>query len=242
MLSNGVKVVPGDVIFDTAVNPCSEADLPSPGIGCRLEDCFHLITDRTSRDQQRLSIRIISTRLGTVQWSENEVSVVMPLGSTLSFHAPSVGKKVIWRVCRVTRHFATGNIIAVDTDAFSSSWCQRGFVGMLRSDDIRPVLVGKDHPISLLQAIPASCVTSAGSVVLPAYLSFRPGDIVSAKVVSQLDGRQYQLSTMDEDCGCVEAVVASNGNSVKLVPFPGRRDIMINPQDGSEVFRWVPKL
>lgn len=160
----------------------------------------------------------------------------LPPGATLSttvapssVFGPRPGDRVHLRVTRVTHLMGFGEIIAIN-----GTWCgysglstgAGAFRGVLRLEDIRPFRPSKEQ---LLPPAPS--------------LAFTPGDVVVAEVISQSDVRQYQLSTMAESCGVVESYVGGNGTPrVKLVHLPGRRDVMMNPQDGVVWPRWCPLL
>eukprot|EP00388_Colpodella_angusta_P004185 GDKJ01014031.1.p1 GENE.GDKJ01014031.1~~GDKJ01014031.1.p1 ORF type:complete len:122 (-),score=7.58 GDKJ01014031.1:77-442(-) len=114
------------------------------------------------------------------------------------------------------------------------------FRGSLRSEDIRPVISKNDIDSKLLASFPASAVTSSGAVILPAYASFRAGDIVAATVSSQTDTKQFQLSTLADDAGCINSSSLKD-RSVSLVAIPNRRDGMLNPKTGETESKWCPK-
>jgi exosome complex RNA-binding protein Csl4 len=207
----GEVVFPGDIVMQ-------ECDEMSCGVGCQRE---------------RGSIR--ATLKGMVQYDDSTVSVVA--STRQSYAAPSTqNDRVVLRITKSSRHAAVGTIIAIDHGNGQFSWCHAGgmsgFKGSIRSEDIRPVTLKSDVDEQFLAAFPASSVTASGAVVLPAYASFIPGDVVVAKVLSQVDTRQFQLTTLDGDLGCI-----STQDSC-LVPAPGRRDRLINSETGAEVSRW----
>ncbi|ESL08177.1 exosome component CSL4 [Trypanosoma rangeli SC58] len=248
VVSTGRRVAPGDVVYAGGAS-CSEWGDVAAGEGCYTR----LVPGEASVDvaEER---QIIATRLGVVQWSESTVSVHRALkrrresahvaliaSDTTDTDAPSVlaksttvfgprlGDTVHVRVVRVTRAFAYGEIIAVN-----GVWCSNSsvgvglagsFRGVVRVEDIRPF---KPHKDKLAPPSPAA--------------AFHAGDVIIATVLSQSDVRQYQLSTMGEHCGVVEAAVVVDRVRVKLQHIPGRRDAMRNPTDGTVHYRWCPLI
>lgn len=202
---------PGDVLV-------TECDGMVCGVGCVMQEGA-----------------IRATVKGVVQYEDSVVSVVS--ASRRIYAAPSTqNNRVIVRIAKASRHAAVGTIIAVDHGNGQTSWCHSGgmsgFKGSIRSEDIRPVALKSDVDEQLLAAFPASSVTPSGAVVLPAYASFVPGDVVLAKILSQVDTRQFQLTTLDSDLGCIST------QDPNLVPIPGRRDKLVNTETGAEVSRW----
>lgn len=157
------------------------------------------------------------------------------------------------RITRITRTLAVGEIIAIHhqwcrhstalttTTGSTSSGASAAFRGVLRLEDIRPFrpTQGALHPPS------------------PA-VSFSPGDVVVAVVISQSDVRQYQLSTLGERCGVVQSVMHASeeenpsscsssichGASLRclLEHVPGRRDVMRHPLTGEIIPKWCPLI
>ncbi|CBH11029.1 Csl4p homologue, putative [Trypanosoma brucei gambiense DAL972] len=153
-----------------------------------------------------------------------------------SVFGPRMGDNVHLRVVRVSRSFAYGEIIAVN-----GTWCSNsgsngggggalgGFRGVIRMEDIRPFKPRKDQ---LSPPPPAD--------------AFQDGDVVVATVLSQSDVRQYQLSTVAEHCGVVEAFTVLNSNGrerrVRLRHIPECRDMMKCPLSGNLHRRWCPLI
>ncbi|RNF17551.1 exosome component CSL4 [Trypanosoma conorhini] len=246
VVSTGRRVVPGDVVYAGGASRGAWDDVAA-GDGC----CTRLVAAAASAEEER---QIIATRLGVVQWSESTVSVHRPLkrrresahvaliaGDACDTDAPSalaksatvfgprLGDTVHLRVVRVSRAFAYGEIIAVN-----GAWCSNGgvgvglagsFRGVVRVEDIRPFRPRKD------QLTPP-----------PPSAAFHAGDVVLATVLSQSDVRQFQLGTMDEHCGVVEATVVVDRVRLRLQHIPGRRDAMRNPADGTVHYRWCPLI
>lgn len=214
---------------------------------------------------------VLSTRFGVAQWDGRRVSV-FPQSSTTAATAPTAapaaaaaavassvaekeeseepmaircgaamgprpGDLVHVRIIRLTRLFAYGIIIAVNgqwrcSSGLSALGYSNAFKGVLRVEDIRPFRPTKDR---LLPPPPSA--------------AYQPGDVVVAEVVSQSDAHQYQLSTLSERCGVVESFVALGGELLggdaaptRLVPVPGRRDVMVVPKTGEVVPRWCPLI
>ncbi|EAN82738.1 putative exosome component CSL4 [Trypanosoma cruzi] len=244
----GRRVVPGDVVYSGSAS-CGEWDRVAAGEGC----CTRIVAGDSSVDSAEVR-QIIATRLGTVQWSESTVSVQRApkrrhesahvalisndpndvdspsaLARSTAVFGPRLGDTVYMRVVRVSRAFAYGEIIAVNGVWCSNSSVSVGlagsFRGVVRVEDIRPFKPTKD------QLTPP-----------PPAAAFHAGDVVMATVLSQSDVRQYQLSTMHEHCGVVEASVVMDRVRVKLQHIPGRRDAMRNPTDGTVHYRWCPLI
>lgn len=244
VVATGRRVVPGDVVF--AGGPGGDAlGRVTGGDGCRVR----LVAAGLAEEQ-----RVVATRVGVVQWSGDTVSVLRtntrargaaPIAMTLRPHdeaaapsalarsttvfGPRLEDTVHMRVVRVSRIFAFGEIIAVN-----GVWCSNGHVGagmagafrgVVRVEDIRPFKPTKE------QMSPS-----------PPAAAFQAGDVIIATVLSQSDVRQYQLSTIPEHCGVVEAFVTTDRVRVKLQHIYGRRDAMRNPTDGSVHRRWCPLI
>ncbi|ORC89117.1 putative exosome component CSL4 [Trypanosoma theileri] len=169
--------------------------------------------------------RVVASRLGVVQWAADggEVAVLQPPANSNSAAAavgPRPGAVVLVRVARVGRVGAHGEIIAVD-----GGWCGGGFRGVVRLEDIRPFRPSKN------QLTPP-----------PPAAAFQAGDVIAAVVISQSDVRQYQLSTIPEECGVLEATITVNNKVTRLLHIPGRRDAMYNPEDNTVHHRWCPLI
>ncbi|KAH9593416.1 hypothetical protein LSM04_004186 [Trypanosoma melophagium] len=168
--------------------------------------------------------RVVASRLGVVQWAADggEVAVLQPPSGSSSAAAvgPRPGAAVLVRVARVGRVGAHGEIVAVD-----GGWCAGGFRGVVRLEDIRPFRPSKT------QLTPP-----------PPAAAFQAGDVIAAVVLSQSDVRQYQLSTIPEECGVVEATIKVNNKMIRLLHIPGRRDAMYNPEDSTVHHRWCPLI
>ncbi|KAG8347867.1 hypothetical protein ERJ75_000763800 [Trypanosoma vivax] len=256
VVTTGKSVSPGDIVYSAASLNSSAADV-SAGVGCFVRDVG--LHDASTERQ------IVSAVLGVVQWSGGVVSVVRPckraretieatlklrerssgseieelpaatstpsvLAQSTVVFGPRMGDNVHLRVLRVSRYFAYGEIIAVNGCWCSSSAvCTSPFRGVIRVEDIRPFKPGRDK----LTPPPPSA-------------AFQSGDVVIATVLSQSDVRQYQLSTLSEDCGVIESFVAlreaGSEARVQLQHIPGRRDAMRCPVSAAVHYRWCPLI
>ena len=269
LTSSGAQVFPGDVLFRqegtvkdvTAVRGCRLVLRNSKRARVEGEDTAS--PSPSSSDDTLLCSVVVATIAGKVQYEGGSISVVRDTGaaapaaagssaappapstSSAAIVTPSAESKVLLRVQRASRHMVQGTIIAVvSSGGGETQWCYNntvgGFRGSLRSEDIRPVVNKNDVDAKLLASFPASSVTSSGAVVLPAYASYRPGDIVVATVSSQTDTKQFQLSTLPEDTGCIDAF-SLRDKTVKLSQIPNRRDAMFNAKTGETESKWCPK-
>ena len=92
---------------------------------------------------------------------------------------PAVGDVVTCRVLRINPRLASVEILCVGDDALPDP-CS----GLIRREDVRPI---------------------DASAPVEVYRSFRPGDIVLARVLSLGDARAYYLSTSEVALGVVLA-------------------------------------
>ncbi|XP_074883053.1 exosome complex component CSL4 isoform X1 [Buteo buteo] len=115
------------------------------------------------------------------------VSVVRDAESQL---LPDVGAVVTCKVCSINSRFAKVHILYVGSTPLKST-----FRGTIRREDIRATEKDK----------------------VEVYKSFRPGDIVLAKVISLGDAQSnYLLSTAENELG---VVVARSEAGVQMVPI-----------------------
>ncbi|KAM9285202.1 exosome complex component CSL4 [Morus bassanus] len=115
------------------------------------------------------------------------VSVVRDAESQL---LPGVGAVVTCKVCSINSRFAKVHILYVGSTPLKST-----FRGTIRREDIRATEKDK----------------------VEVYKSFRPGDIVLAKVISLGDAQSnYLLSTAENELG---VVVARSEAGVQMVPI-----------------------
>jgi len=97
----------------------------------------------------------------------------------------SVGQTVMGKVGRITHQQAAVEIVAADTIGS----LREHHSGVIRKEDIR---VGVSENVDI-------------------YESFRPGDIVSARIISLGDVRRLFLSTAENDLGVIRAVCSQSG-------------------------------
>eukprot|EP00729_Bicosta_minor_P005811 gene5811-16939_t len=101
---------------------------------------------------------------------------------------PEVGSVVTAKVTSINKRFAKADILLVDSKATKIT-----FRGMIRIQDVRAV--DKDK--------------------VELFKSFRPGDVVMARIISLGDARSYYLSTAENTLGVIWAQSESGG---KLQP------------------------
>jgi exosome complex component CSL4 len=103
-----------------------------------------------------------------------------------------VGQIVVCKVTRIASQQATVEILAVD-----DHWLTESNAGLIRKEDVRP--------------------TTTDTVEL--YDSFRPNDIISARVISLGDSRQYFLGTGENELGVVRATCVGSGEVMRPISF-----------------------
>ena len=91
---------------------------------------------------------------------------------------PAVGDVVTVRVMRIQPRLATVDILCVGESAL-----REACTGLIRREDVRPI----------------------GGEPVEVYRSFRPGDIVLARVLSLGDARAYYLTSSEPELGVVLA-------------------------------------
>ncbi|XP_010713040.1 exosome complex component CSL4 [Meleagris gallopavo] len=124
---------------------------------------------------------------------------------------PGVGAVVTCKVCSINSRFAKVNILYVGSTPLKST-----FRGTIRKEDIRATEKDK----------------------VEVYKSFRPGDIVLAKVISLGDAQSnYLLSTAENELG---VVVARSEAGVQMVPISWCE--MQCPQTHTKDFRKVARV
>ncbi|VVB01585.1 unnamed protein product [Arabis nemorensis] len=102
---------------------------------------------------------------------------------------PEPGSLVIARVTKVMARMAAADILCVGPKAV----CEK-FAGIIRQQDVRATEIDK----------------------VDMHLSFRPGDIVRALVLSLGDARAYYLSTAKNELGVVSAESAAGETMVPI--------------------------
>lgn len=125
-------------------------------------------------------------------------------------NVPQVGDEVTARVTRINARYAATDILCVGSTILPNI-----FPGQIRARDVREFEVDS----------------------VEIYKSFRPGDIVKAKIISLGDSRSYYLSTATNDLGVI--VAHSAGGSV-MVPISWQE--MQCPVTNAKEFRKVAKV
>lgn len=134
---------------------------------------------------------VYACAVGTVKFTESkdgkgEASVTLEEGRQYaSSLVLNVGDKVLAKVNRIQVNMANIEIVAAE----GIGTLREHHSGIIRKEDIR---VAATEEVNI-------------------YDSFRPGDIVWAKVISLGDSRKYILSTAENDLGVIRAVCASSG-------------------------------
>lgn len=136
-----------------------------------------------------------------------EVSVVSREQSSV---IPEVKSIVTVKILGVTTKFCSCAIIGVEGKSLRET-----FRGMIRREDIRATEKDK----------------------VEVYKSFRPGDIVLARVLSLGDARSYLLTTAENELG---VVLAQSEAGVNLIPVSWCE--MICPKTHIKEFRKVAKV
>ncbi|CAA7403278.1 unnamed protein product [Spirodela intermedia] len=103
---------------------------------------------------------------------------------------PKPGSMVVGRVTKVMARLASVDIMCVDSKSVRET-----FTGIIRQQDVRATEIDK----------------------VDMYLSFRPGDIVRALVLSLGDARAYYLSTAKNELGVLSAQSSAAGAA--MVPI-----------------------
>lgn len=102
---------------------------------------------------------------------------------------PEPGSVVVARVTKVMTRMASADIMCVGAKSVREK-----FSGIIRQQDVRATEIDK----------------------VDMHLSFRPGDIVRALVLSLGDARAYFLSTAKNDLGVVSAESTAGGTMVPI--------------------------
>ncbi|KAJ2481067.1 hypothetical protein IWW56_002014 [Coemansia sp. RSA 2131] len=140
---------------------------------------------------------IYASILGTKSTSTDESAPKPTIQVTRSakFAVPTIGSHVLARVLRINPRAASVSIMMV-----GSTPC-KDFLGTVRVQDIR--------------------ATEKDSVRV--HLSFRPGDVIRAEVISLGDQRSYYLSTAKNEFGVVFAQ-SVDGNAMVPVSWEEMQD------------------
>ncbi|KAM0945017.1 putative nucleic acid-binding, exosome complex component CSL4 [Dioscorea sansibarensis] len=121
--------------------------------------------------------------------SSDQRSTVDVVGHRSHGPVPEPGSIVVVRVTKVMARMASADIMCVGSKAVKEK-----FTGIIRQQDVRATEIDK----------------------VDMYLSFRPGDIVRALVLSLGDARAYYLSTAKNELGVISAQSISGGVMVPI--------------------------
>ncbi|RWW29369.1 hypothetical protein BHE74_00002471 [Ensete ventricosum] len=116
-------------------------------------------------------------------------SIVEVVGHKAQGAVPQPGSVVIARVTKVMARMAAADIMCVESKAVREK-----FTGIIRQQDVRATEIDK----------------------VDMYLSFHPGDIIRALVLSLGDARAYYLSTAKNELGVVSAQSIAGATMVPI--------------------------
>ena len=136
---------------------------------------------------------IYSSAVGFVSLSGNEVSIKLEGDRAYaSSHVLSIGNKVLCKVIRITNQMATVQIVAAE----DIGALREHHEGIIRKEDVRV----------------------AATEEVEMYDSFRPGDILVARIISLGSSRRgYFLSTAENQLGVLQAICSTSGE--KMIPI-----------------------
>jgi exosome complex component CSL4 len=136
---------------------------------------------------------IYSSAVGFVSLSGNEVSIKLEGDRAYaSSHVLSIGNKVLCKVIRITNQMATVQIVAAE----DIGALREHHEGIIRKEDVRV----------------------AATEEVEIYDSFRPGDILVARIISLGSSRRgYFLSTAENQLGVLQAICSTSGE--KMIPI-----------------------
>lgn len=116
----------------------------------------------------------------------HEASIILETGRQYaSSQVLSIGNKVLCKVLRIVTNMATVEIVAAE----EIGSLREHHSGIIRKEDVR---IGATEEIQILE-------------------SFRPGDVLVAKIISLGDSRRYYLSTAENELGVIRAVCSTSG-------------------------------
>ncbi|XP_039123781.1 exosome complex component CSL4 [Dioscorea cayenensis subsp. rotundata] len=169
-----------------------EADLVTPGE--KLGDATVLIAGKgayLSPNGRTIHASLTGLRVLTPppSGSSDQRSIVDVVGHRSHGPVPEPGSIVVVRVTKVMARMASADIMCVGSKAVKEK-----FTGIIRQQDVRATEIDK----------------------VDMYLSFRPGDIVRALVLSLGDARAYHLSTARNELGVISAQSISGGVMVPI--------------------------
>jgi exosome complex component CSL4 len=136
---------------------------------------------------------IYSSAVGFVSLSGNKVSIKLEGDRAYaSSHVLSIGNKVLCKVIRITNQMATVQIVAAE----DIGALREHHEGIIRKEDVRV----------------------AATEEVEIYDSFRPGDILVARIISLGSSRRgYFLSTAENQLGVLQAICSTSGE--KMIPI-----------------------
>lgn len=156
-----------------------ESNFYSSVVGtCQLTSAERLVRQL---DSQEINLpESFSTTLKMIHPASIVIEVAKA-GTDASMRLPRVGSVVTGRIVRITSNVATMEILVVDGRSIVSQ--QKSFRGIIRKENVRESEIDK----------------------VKMHECYRPGDLVSAEVVSLGDARSYFLSTAKVELGVVYA-------------------------------------
>ncbi|XP_071788380.1 exosome complex component CSL4-like [Asterias amurensis] len=136
-----------------------------------------------------------------------EIQVLLEDQQTM---VPEVGSVVTAKVVNVNPRFCRCAIVGVERTQLTQS-----FRGMIRKEDIRATEKDK----------------------IEVYKSFRPGDVVLARILSLGDAQSYLLSTAENELG---VVLAQSEAGVNMIPISWCE--MVCPKSHAKEYRKVARV
>lgn len=138
---------------------------------------------------------IYSSAIGYVSLDGNEVSIKLEGDRTYaSSHVLSIGNKVLCKVLRITNQMATVEIVAAE----DIGALREHHEGIIRKEDVRV----------------------AATEEVEIYDSFRPGDILVARIISLGSSRRgYFLSTAENQLGVLQAICSTSGEKMTPISY-----------------------
>ena len=138
--------------------------------------------------------RLVVTSANDGKDPPNVSSVVLKQGRQYaSSQILSVGQTVLGKVTRIMMQQAIVQIVAAE----QLGNLQEHHGGIIRKEDVR---VGVTEEVQV-------------------YESFRPGDIIMAKIISLGDSRRYFLSTAENDLGVIRASSSKSGVAMNPISW-----------------------
>ncbi|XP_078441912.1 nucleic acid-binding, OB-fold-like protein [Wolffia australiana] len=179
-----------------------------------LGDSNQLIAGRGAylADGRKICASLAGRRITSppIHGSPEQRATVEVVGHKAHGAVPKPGSVVIGRVTKLMARLASVDIICVDSKSV-----REPFTGIIRQQDVRATEIDK----------------------VEIYLSFRPGDIVRALVLSLGDARAYYLSTAKNELGVLSA---QSPAGVSMVPISWTE--MQCPVTGQKEQRKVAKV